>query len=587
MQNKSMLVLSALLSVSAFMGVVQARQPQVADTLLFTIHLTDDDQGSLFHTGQSGDMRSHLTGPVFMSGNRLLFYSKHGYVLYDLHGNLIEQHSLVRENTRAAAAGRPQKFLAYPFDGETLIYYTETDPVAVYRKRLQRPRFEEVPQAEMDLFRNIESEPFNIYRGSTTEDITRKANLRPHLVGYNSLVGGSNWWSTDQNFNFTSPIIMETNGRFASFFPGFREDMVEGHCGDPTELMLPLGAFQRNGRWYYLGLYSVSIGTEQGDYFQTIMLIDQSGNVLYCSRLFKHGLGSMAQEQPHDIDVDDASYIPARYVFLPVVDHFGDLYYGVLDREYRAISVRKKSFYRFLSIPAAPAYADRFDTESRLGFNPVRVECAAASHEEGVLPPIFSINDQGGRNMLDLTDLTVDSFYAKVHRLPDEELWQRVRNVASTMPSRIAMMQDSIAQVRTMWCPYGISINHEVYGQVASLSYGLGDVVVSARVLGVSESQYVYVRVDLESWAEVVVFTHRGRFVERFIFNRQNFEQRQDVLVMAPNDAIYERDYEAGLDARGQVTAGHRFIIWRKDVVPLPREEPPPERKRRWWSRRG
>jgi hypothetical protein len=550
-------------------------QPEAVDTLLFTISLTSDST-SLFYIDWSEDLRRSLAGPVLMSGNRLLFHSRHGYVLYDMRGRLIEQHSFTRENLRAAAAGRPQTFFAYPFDGETVIYYTDTDPVAVFRKRL-RGRIERVPAAEMEVFRDIRQfEPFNIYRSGTTEDVVRKAHLRQHLAGFTSLDGGSRWWSADLFFSFGSPMIMETDGRFASFFPGLSED--GGNCGISTKFIQPLGVFSREGRWYYLGLYSLNTGTTEDRYFQTIILSDQAGNVQYCSRLLKHEVKAVVVGQSHDYRNRSFTMRKVvRHVFVPAVDAHGDIFYGIVDREQERLEVYKRSYARFLPSPAAPAFADEFDRAGRLSFDPVRMECSDVSRA-GILPEVFMLNDQGDRDRLDEIGLTRDNFYVKIHRLSNENLRRKVSHSAPTMPANIAVMQDSISKLTTLWCPYGISVNHDIFGTLSTLSYGFNDVVVAAWVLGTSETGNIYVRVDLENRAEIVVFSNTGHFLERFTFNNTHYRDRRYAVVLAPNDMVYGRNDEAGTNARGRAASGHRFTVWKKGILPLiaNREQPPP-----------
>jgi len=192
-------------------------------------------------------------------------------------------------------------------------------------------------------------------------------------------------------------------------------------------------------------------------------------------------------------------------------------------------------------------------------------------------------NDAGETVLLDVDGLTRDNYYVKIHRLPNEDLRKKTARVSHTMPKEIGAMQDSISKLATTWCPYGISLHHAIHGgPLATLNYGFNDIVVSARVLGVSKSGYVYIRVDLEDWAEIVVFSQVGFFVERFTFNNTHYNSRKDVVVLAPDDVIYERDYEAGLDTRGRPTAGHRFTAWRKGILPLtPPAASAPQRGRR------
>ena len=40
--------------------------------------------------------------------------------------------------------------------------------------------------------------------------------------------------------------------------------------------------------------------------------------------------------------------------------------------------------------------------------------------------------------------------------------------------------------------------------------YGLGDVIMCARVVEVTDTKEVFVRVDLDNWAEMIVFSDEG-----------------------------------------------------------------------------
>jgi len=533
------------------------------DSLLFTIKLNDDST-SLYHSVWDDRIRSSLAGPVVMAGGTFLFHSKNGYALFNADGKLLEEHSLVKDNMRAAAKNEPRINFAYPFDSTTLIYYTEgTAPLEVYRKRLFNKKLERVPPAEMEMFNEVRRfHPLNIYRSGISEDIGSKNTLSPHLSGFTALEGGSKWWTTDLFFSFTSPLIMEQDGLFTSFFPGLKEG--GGHCDAPIKLIEPIGVFSREGRWYYVGIYSVT-DSKEDEYFQTIVLCDQAGNVLYCNQMIKQEITDAVLQARLDEKMIYTVRKAGLHVFTPSVNAFGDIYYGAINWEWQKIDVYKRRFFRFLPKPSAPVFADKFDKEERLSFIPVKIECSNASRR-GITPEVLS-NNPDGMYLFDQDDLAKDSLFVKIHRLPDEELQRKISRVHRSMPAHIAAMQDSISKLPTTWCPYGISLNHQSKGTLSNLNYGFGDIVVCARVLGISDLGSVYVRVDLENWAEVVVFTREGQFIERFIFNYQHYNVRKDAVVLAPNGDVYEKDYEGGIGKKG--AAGHRFVAWKKDLLPL------------------
>ncbi|MCL2218470.1 MAG: hypothetical protein FWC23_01070 [Chitinispirillia bacterium] len=568
---------AVLLFMLAAAFPVRANQPAVVDSLLFTIPLVDDSS-SIFFANWTDELRNSLAGPVFMANQTLLFHSKNGYALYNMHGKLLEEHSLIKDNARAIAAGRPPTYLAYPIDAETIIYYTDhpnNDSVQVFRKKLNKKGgLDRIPAAEMELYRDMfrgikTSEPRNIFRSGTTEDVGRKVFLQPHLAGFTSLSGGSRWWSLDMFFSFTSPMIMETEGRFTSFFPGLRDKESGGNCDVPIKLIEPIGVFQREGRWYYVGIHTVT-GTKEDEYFQTVVLCDQAGNVLYCSQMLKQEISDAILHTRMEIMTHFTVRRPGKHVFIPAVDAFGDIFYGIIAWEWKKFEVYKRSFERFLQSPVAPAFGDAFDRESRRSFLPIKIDCSAASRR-GIVPEVLYKDDQGKMELLDTEGLSKDNFFVMVHRLPDEDLKRKSSRVVPTMPQAIGAIQDSISKLQTIWCPYGISLNHAGQGALSNLDYGFGDIVVCSWVLGMSKARNVYVRVDLEDWAEVLVFTENGQFIERFTFNNQHYKDRRDVVVLSGTgaDEIYERDYEAGFNVKKKQAAGHRFVVWKKGTLPI------------------
>ena len=119
------------------------------------------------------------------------------------------------------------------------------------------------------------------------------------------------------------------------------------------------------------------------------------------------------------------------------------------------------------------------------------------------------------------------------------------------LPERVQHSQDSIASLTTSWCPFSISINHEEKGKLGYLYYGLGDEVFSARILSVTSAPLeIFVRVDLEHMAEVVVFSANGQFKNRFTFNKQLYRDREDLIVISENGEIIEKDYESSKNGK-------------------------------------
>ncbi|MBN1576012.1 MAG: hypothetical protein JW913_05630, partial [Chitinispirillaceae bacterium] len=66
----------------------------------------------------------------------------------------------------------------------------------------------------------------------------------------------------------------------------------------------------------------------------------------------------------------------------------------------------------------------------------------------------------------------------------------------------------------------------------------------------------VFVRVDCETWAEVVQFDSEGAFVNRFVFNQRDYNARKDLVVVGKRGTIAEEDYES-------LKGKQQYFIWR------------------------
>ena len=166
----------------------------------------------------------------------------------------------------------------------------------------------------------------------------------PQLVGYTSLAGGIKWWTTDRFYSFSSPLIVEEGGKCISFFPGLKADQK---CEVQKHLIEPLGVFSMDGRWYYYGLYS-SLGNKEDEYYQVLMLSDQAGNILYKNKLLKEEITDAVLQHVKESNTNFTVRRAARHVFVPGIDKNGDIYYGMIDFEYKRINVYKRMFYSLL-----------------------------------------------------------------------------------------------------------------------------------------------------------------------------------------------------------------------------------------------
>jgi hypothetical protein len=94
---------------------------------------------------------------------------------------------------------------------------------------------------------------------------------------------------------------------------------------------------------------------------------------------------------------------------------------------------------------------------------------------------------------------------------------------------------------------------------IRSFTYPPGKDVLCARVLAVRKNNDVLVRVDSRKFAEILIFKTDGDFVNRFLFNTQNYKKRKDIVVATDKSPIIELDYESD---KGE----GKFYKWEKVV---------------------
>ena len=537
----------------ALCSTLSAAQPAV-DTLLFTITLNSDST-SLYGCQWNDNVTSTLAGPVLMAGKHLLFYSRNGYVLYGENGKLLDSHSLLRQNSASIAKGGEPLHLAYPLDSLTLIYYRPkkdgSSPDEIYLKRIFKKELKRVNPATYEIYSNItRGQLFNLASNSITDEMGRRNFLMPLLVGYTALEGGTRWWSIDRLYSFTSPLIVEDHGVCNSFFPGLKPDQKSEI---PAHQIEPLGVYRIQGRWYYFGIAS-SLGNTEDEYYQVLVLCDQAGNLLYSSKLLKQEISDALLQYVEQNNTNYTVRRAVRHVFVPAIDRNGDICYGMIDFEKKNIRVYRRMFLRYLRQPAKKLDDKIFERANELAFTPLMLDCTEGSGE-GVLPEITRITDDG-ITALSEKSLRRKGYYVTVHRMTDSNLKTKLGRIQERLPKNVQRAQDSISTLISAWCPFSVALNHEERGKLNCLYYGFHDEVLSARVLAVTDSMNVFVRVDCEKWAEVVQFDSGGSFVNRFIFNTQEYSDRKDLVVVGRNGSVAEEDYEGG---KGRM---QRFI-WR------------------------
>jgi|WetSurMetagenome_2_1015567.scaffolds.fasta_scaffold00048_43 hypothetical protein len=513
------------------------------DTLCFTIYLTPDEN-SLFGCPNSDDLRQILSGPVLMEGKTLLFYSENGYALYSQAGALLDSSSVFRDNKRFGKDDPRRMKLAYPLDQATLLYYRHSPDkntgLEIFQKKLFRKMLSKVDPVQYATFRNIETaQLFNLTNNCITDDMATKLFLQPNLVGYTSLTGGERWWSLERFYSFTSPLIVEKNGVFESFFTGLLHDQkidVQKH------LINPLGTYTMDGKWYYYGVHT-SLGSQDPESYQKLYLCDAAGNMLYSNELLKQIIVDAVLEYDKKNNTNYTVKRPGQYVFTPAVDKNGDIFYGLVDYGKRTIDVKKRLFYRYIPRAVPPVQEDAVNAQRRFTFKPIVLDCPEENVRR-ILPDITIRDDKNKKRKAAVRDITVKGYRVYISREPNKDLKRKFTQISSTLPASVRNMRDSLDKVPTSSCPYALSLEHETKGVLATYYYGIGDEVLSARVLNVTETFEVFVRVDLIDYAEILVFSLDGSFLNRFTFNRQPFLDRRDIVAVTSDRAVIEEDYE-------------------------------------------
>lgn len=521
-------------------GSLFAAQPAV-DTLLFTISLNDDTT-SLYGCQWNDKVRSTLAGPVLMAGKHLLFYSQNGYVLYDERGKLLDSHSLLRENRKAAQKGKKPMYLAYPLDSVTIIYYRKGGDEAsdeIFEKRIFKKKLKKINQKTYEIYDQItRGHLFNLTANSITDEMGMRTFLVPLLVGYTALEGGTRWWTTDRLYAFTSPLIVEDQGTCTSFFPGLKSDQTAEVSAHRIE---PLGVYRMQGRWFYVGIAS-SLGNTDDAYYQMLVLCDQAGNLLYNSKLIKQEISESLLQYVKKTNTNYTVRRAVRHVFVPAIDRRGDICFGMIDYEEKQIRVFKRMFLRYYSKPTTEIGAQLFKNTSQLNIVPILMDCMEGNRK-GVIPEITRLTDEGLKK-LNRSSLVKEGYYVTVHRVEDQKLKTKLSRTQEGLPKKIQKAQERIAKEFSAWCPYSIALNHEEKGRLSFLHYGYRDEVISARLLAVTDTKRIFIRVDCESWAEVVEFDEDGSFVNRFVFNEEDYRERKDLVVAGKNGSMAEKDYE-------------------------------------------
>jgi hypothetical protein len=555
-------ILRTFFCTAVLLSALSADAQHANDTLCFTIPLTLDTT-SLFCCRQTGDdMKKVLSGPVIMENRSLLFYSCNGYALYNQTGSLIDSNTLFKDNKKLAPDDPRRLKLAYPLDRSTILYYrkdpVKKDGLEIFQKKLLKKGLKKIEGADYGNLYDIETAAlFNLSDNGTTDEMATKSFLMPNLVGYASLTGGEKWWSLDRFYSFTSALIVENNGTMQSFFPGLLHDQktdVQKH------LINPLGTYSMDGRRYYYGIHS-TLGSQDPESFQRLYLCDQAGNLLYSNEILKQTIVDAVLEYDKKSNTNYTVKRPGEYVFSPTVDKNGDIFYGVIDYERRQFEVKKRLFYRYFARMIQPEHEDIVNVQRRFLVKPLDLSCPESEHVKKVLPDLLYRDEKGKKRKALLREISCKGFHVAISREVNPDLKKRLSQKCSSLPNTVRHLQDSLSRVATASCPYAISLEQEGKGTLCTFYYGCGDNVLCARILNVTQTFEILVRVDLQDFAEVLVFSLDGMFLNRFTFNKQPFAARKDIIAASDSRDIIEEDYE-------RIAEDYTYFKWELSLKP-------------------
>jgi hypothetical protein len=554
-------IIRMLFAAAALLSACSSFAQHANDTLCFSISMTTDTN-SLFCCKSGEDMKEVLSGPVIMENRSLLFYSSNGYALYGQTGSLIDSHSVFKDNKKLSRDDPRRLKLAYPLDRSTILYYRKNpdrkDGLEIFQKKLGKKGFRKIEEGNYANLYDIETaQLFNLSDNGITDEMATKSFLMPNLVGYASLTGGDKWWSLDRFYSFTSALIVENNGTLLSFFPGLLHDQktdVQKH------LINPLGTYVMDKRRYYYGIHS-TLGSQDPETFQRLYLCDQAGNLLYSNEILKQTIVDAVLEYDKKSNTNFTVKRPGEYVFSPTVDKNGDIFYGVINFAQRTLEVKKRLFYRYFARITPPGREELINVQRRFIFKPIDLSCPESERGKKVLPDMQYRDEKGKKRKALLREISCKGFHVAISREMNPDLRKRLSLKCSVLPNTVRHLQDSLTRVSTASCPYVISLEQEGRGTLCTFYYGCGDNVLCARILNVTQTFEIFVRVDCADFAEVLVFSLDGMFLNRFTFNNQNYLARKDIIAVSDSRDIVEEDYE-------HIAEDYTYFTWELSLKP-------------------
>jgi hypothetical protein len=522
------------------------------DTTLFKIKL-NSDSNSLFYCGQPEEISQSLSGPILMAGKTLLFYSAKGYVLYEINGIVVDSQSLSVKNKNCT---NPY-ILSYPIDSSTVLYYrrkAEAGGVSleIYSKNLYQKLMKPVTGIPYQQLKPvISSSLFNCAWRTASDEVLLKNFLAPRQVGFTFSGTGSRWWCLEKFYTFTSPLIADNNGAFVAFFPGFD---FRYYPSVPKSLIEPLGVVRRSDEWYYYGTSLAKQSSKTTD-SQMVYICDQRGNLLDSVKLFKREvvddvLGeNVAEKMLFTVKKT------GRYAFLPSIDAQGHIYYAIIDYRASSIEVRWRPYRYYKSIPGGPTLEEELEYERGISLVNAPLECTQGRQVRLRLPTLNYTDLNDSTKRMTESQLTKEGFCARLARFRNPDLAAALKRKQAALPRQVQRLQDSLSHEVTERCPWRMFVHKGIKGVIASLNYGLTDSVVAARVIAVTTVGDLYIRVDCQDRAEMVIFSGQGAFRNRFVFNHQPAAIRKDLIAVSAKGIIAEKDYEVQAN-------GYRFFNW-------------------------
>jgi hypothetical protein len=546
-----------------FFVISAIAQQAFVDTLCFTIAL-NADSNSLLGCGKNDDMRTVLAGPIIMENNNLLFSSCNGYALYSQSGELLDSHSVFKDNKKISFTDPQRLTFAYPLDGKTVIYYRRNhknnDSLEIFEKKISKRGLLRIETGSFSNLKEIEtSRLFNLAQNGFTDELSPKSFLKSNLIGYSSLTSGKNWWSLDRFYSFLSPVIVMQNNGFCSFFPGMLSSQkieIQKH------LINPLGVFFWEDRPYYYGVYSPT-GSTTPECRQKLYLCDHAGNLLSTTDLLKQVIIDDVLAFDKKRNTNYTVKRPWQYVFPPAIDGNGNVYYGMIDFKSKTIEVKKRLFYHYIAqvSEASPENEDIIKEQRKFIILPGLLKFQSTAIDGYSETGFLIRNEQGKHKRASIKDVSCKLFSISAQRDANPEVAKKLTQGTGSLPAIVKHVRDSLAKLQNTKRPCTITLRYNERDKVREFYFNPCEEVLTARVLKVSAKGEIFVRVDLKDRAEIIVFSQDGAFLNRFTFNRQEAKKRKDIVGVTDDGTVIEEDYE-------RIKEDYTYIKW--ELKPSP-----------------